>query len=229
MRATGFGTRRLNLMDKRIESAKALEAQGDIIRALCIYRDAYQQDPGHLEAIEGIAQTALALGNLELAFEFFVKMLILDHQNPAGYIGRANVLFQYGQTDRALSDLARAISLDEPPSELRIDCAAVLNDNGFTDIALKTLRPIRKQCLDITDFQCEWAFALLVQNKTDHEDLARILDHFRQNEADDPFYTLCLDAFDLKTGRCDTLTHLETVLAAAPELEARAALIAPMP
>lgn len=212
-------------MDKRIESARILEAQGDILNALCIYRDAYQKDPGQQEAVLGIAQTALALGNLELAFEFFVKLLILDHRNPAAYIGRANVLFQYGQTDRALSDLARAIQLDEPPSELRIDCAALLNDNGFAEIALKTLRPIRDQHLDMPDFQCEYAFALLALDMLDHCDLAPILDDFRQNETDDPFYTLCLDAFELKSGRTDTLAHLAEILEAAPELEARAAIL----
>ena len=212
-------------MDKRIESARILEAQGDILNALCIYRDAYQKDPGHQEAVLGIAQTALALGNLELAFEFFVKLLILDHRNPAAYIGRANVLFQYGQTDRALSDLARAIKLDEPPSELRIDCAAMLNDNGFTEIALKTLGPIRNQYLEMPDFQCEYAFALLALGMTEHDDLAPILDFFRQNEPDDPFYTLCLDAYELKSGRADSLVHLTEILQAAPELEARAAML----
>lgn len=216
-------------MDKRIESARTLEAQGDILQALCIYRDAYQQNPSHQEAVQGIAQTALELGNLELAFEFFVKLLILDHKNPVAYIGRANVLFQYGQADRALSDLAQAIRLDEPASDLRIDCAAVLNDNGLPEIAFKALRPVRNSLFHDTDFQCEWAFALLAQDMTAHEDLAEILDFFRQNEADDPFYTLCLDAFALKTGRATNLAHLDAILRDAPELEARASLLAKMP
>ncbi|MBQ9244604.1 MAG: hypothetical protein IJ165_15500 [Proteobacteria bacterium] len=216
-------------MDKRIESARRLEAQGDILQALCIYRDAYQQDPSHQEAVQGIAQTALELGNLELAFEFFVKLLILDHQNPAAYIGRANVLFQYGQTDRALSDLAQAIRLDEPASDLRIDCAAVLNDNGLPEIAFKALRPVRNCLFEDADFQCEWAFALLAQDMTGHEDLPAILDFFRQNEADDPFYTLCLDAFALKTGQAPSLAHLDAILRDAPELEARASLLSRLP
>ena len=105
-----------------IETARTLEESGDYVGALVQYRSLYAEDSGNEDVILGIAQCALALDNPELAFEFFVKLLIQNHNNPWGYVGRANVLFRYAQTDRALSDLARAIELDNPATELRIDC-----------------------------------------------------------------------------------------------------------
>ena len=205
-----------------IETARTLEESGDYVGALVQYRSLYAEDSGNEDVILGIAQCALALDNPELAFEFFVKLLIQNHNNPWGYVGRANVLFRYAQTDRALSDLARAIELDNPATELRIDCAAVLNDNGFSDLAYETLQPIRKTHFEETDFQCEWIFAILVTDRRNHPDIRPILDSFAAHRDEDPFYTLCLTAWNHLIHPEETLPDISELLEDAPELVCRA-------
>lgn len=212
-------------MSDILETAKVLEQNGDYVAALEQYRQVYVQNTANEEAILGIAQCALALDNQELAFEFYVKLLIQNHENPWGYLGRANVLFRCGQADRALSDLAKAIRLDTPPSDLRIDIAAVLNANGYCDAALDVLHPIRKSLFDNTDFKCEWCFALLVQNKLNAPDLEPILAYFRQHIETDPFYELCLIAYELKTQASETKDKLSTFLEANPDLIPEAELL----
>lgn len=208
-------------MTKRIEKVQALEKQGDIVGALELWKDIYTQNNTCQEAILGIAQTALLLDECELAFEFFVKLLILNHDNPWGYLGRANIMFRYEQHDRALSDLARALELDSPASALRIDCAAILNENGYASLALAALKPIRASFFDDPDFKSEWLFALLVTNQLEHPDIPKILAFFKTNCADDPFYELCLLVHAYKHGNPQAPARLRTLLNEYPDLDAR--------
>ena len=200
----------------------ALEKEGDLTGALKAYRDLYLQSPKDEAAVYGIAQCALALGNLETAFEFFVKLLILNHDCPEAYVGRANVLFQYEQRERAMSDLAKAIELDNPPSMVRIDCAAVLNDNGLSEFAMQALAPIREMAWDEDDFKCEWVYCLLAARKPEHPDVKSILTYFLENIEDDPYYAFCLQAHQVLKGNADAMDKLAAILRDYPEFWERA-------
>ncbi len=205
-------------MSDILETAKVLENQRDFVAALEQYRQVYIQNSSSEDAILGIAQCALALDNQELAFEFFVKLLIQNHNNPWGYIGRANILFRFGQSDRALSDLAKAIRIDNPPSALRIDIAAILNANGYSDAAIDVLNPIRQNFFDDTDFKCELCFALLAQNLTDSQDLVKIIEYFSHHIDEDPFYQLCIIAFKIKHQKKEMDEKLAELLVQNPDL-----------
>ena len=200
----------------------ALENEGDLTGALKAYRDLYLRSPKDEAAVYGIAQCALALGNLETAFEFFVQLLILNHDCPEAYIGRANVLFLYEQRERAMSDLARAIELDNPPSMLRIDCAAVLNDNGLSEFAMQALMPVRDMAWEEDDFKCEWVFCLLAAHKMDHPDVKSILTYFYETIEHDPYYAFCLQAHQVLKGNAGAVEKLAAILRDYPEFEARA-------
>ena len=200
-----------------------LEHKGDFSAALTAYRDLYLKDPKDEGAIYGIAQCALALGNLEIAFDFFVKLLILNHDCPEAYVGRANIFFQYDQRGRAMSDLAKAIELDNPASMLRIDCAAILNDNGFMDFAYQTLLPIHDIALEDTDFKSEWVFCLLAAHKFEHPDLKPILTFFLQNIENDPYYAFCLGAYRCLKGDEGAGEQMTSILKDYPEFLERAA------
>ncbi len=208
-----------------LETAKNLENNGDFIAALKLYHEIYSQDNACEEAVLGIAQCALSLDNPEFAFEFFVKLLILNHSNPWGYIGRANVFFRYNQVDRALTDLSRAIKLDDPATELRIDCAALLNDYGYCSIAIQALAPIRSACLHDSDFQCEWLFAQIAENHYDNPDIPWIASQFKAQVTDDPFYALCLAAMNQHNGCPDQEYDVINILTHAPDLIPRAQIL----
>jgi tetratricopeptide (TPR) repeat protein len=209
------------MLTERIEQAQILEQKGDIVGALELWRAIYTEDNACEDAILGIAQAALLLDESDLAFEFFVKLLILNHDNPWGYLGRANIMFRYNQPDRALSDLARVLELDTPASEIRIDCAALLNENGYSSLAIAALKPIRAAFYEDTDFKSEWLFAHLAANRLEHPDIPKILEFFKMHAADDPFYDLCLYAHAYKHGDPQAPARLRTLITEFPDLEAR--------
>lgn len=206
---------------KRIEQAQNLEQQGDIVGALELWQQIYAKDSTCEAAILGIAQTALLLDECDLAFEFFVKLLIQNHDNPWGYLGRANIMFRYDQYDRALSDLARVLELDTPASELRIDCAAMLNENGYPHLAIAALKPIRATLFDDPDFKSEWIFAHLAVNRLEHPDIPKILAYFKENSANDPFYVFCLQVHAFKHGDAQAPARLRALVEQYPDLETR--------
>lgn len=218
-----FFARNGDWMISDFETAKALEISGDFVGALRLYRELYAANSADEAVILGIAQCALTLGNPELAFEFYVKLLIINHNNPWGYLGRSNILFRYEQIDRALSDLARAIELDTPPSELRIDAAAILNDNGYCELAIQALCPLRNTHFEESDFQCEWVFALMATKQYEHPDVSAVIELFRQKEAEDPFYSLCIKAWERHT--CRGNGEISEILQEDPELLGRAQIL----
>lgn len=208
-----------------IEQALFFESSGDIIEALKCYKACFSKDPNDEQATLGIASCALILGYLPTALEFYVRLLILNPQNPNGYLGRANILFQYAQDERALSDIQSAISYDFPPSKLRIDVAALLNDYGYPQRALDCIQPIKKQVFDDPDFQVEYACALIATKKLDHLDLLQILAIFQQNIQQDPIYALCVLAVDFHNGDTNAALKIENLLKKNPDLDSRAQLL----
>ena len=77
-----------------LETARNLETSGDIVGALEKYRELYAQTPNDEDVVLGIANCALAIDALEIALEYYVRLLILNHHNPWGFYGRATVLLR---------------------------------------------------------------------------------------------------------------------------------------
>ncbi len=57
---------------------------GEIVEALQLYRSAYAGNSSDEDAILGIAQCALMIDNIDIAFEFFVRLRVVDHEHPWG-------------------------------------------------------------------------------------------------------------------------------------------------
>ena len=217
-----FGTAGFIMLTETIQSARSFEEDGDFVAALRLYREAYTRDSADLDAILGVAQCAMTLDNPELALEFYVKLLILDHSNPWGFLGRAQVMLRYRQFARALSDIARAIELDEPASDFRIDCAAALNDCGEPQKALEAIAPLGDDYDDDPDFAAEFLFASIVTGAIDSR-VREMLENCEQT-SDDPLFQLCRIAIERRE-HPDAAIQAEdiaTILAAAPDLEFRA-------
>lgn len=176
-----------NEIQKRLTAAAELEASGDLLEAIKAYRDVYAIDSHCQDAILGLAKVALYLGKIEYAFDFFVKLLIENHENAWGYWGRAAVYFEYNQADRALREIAHAIELDSPPTSLRIECAALLNDNGYFNEAKSALSALTDDEFD-EDAQIEWALSTIKLNLNDERTTSLLADH--TDEDCDPIWTL---------------------------------------
>ncbi|MBQ1266612.1 MAG: hypothetical protein IIY06_07575 [Proteobacteria bacterium] len=134
------------------------ENKGEFLNALRKYRDVYASAPHDQDAILGLARVALTMGELEYAFDFFVKLLIENHRHPWGFWGRAVVYFAYQQPERAFREVCRAIEYDSPATSLRVDCAVLLNENGYYQEALDALRHLPEDDFD-EDAKIEWCYA----------------------------------------------------------------------
>ena len=203
---------------------------GDIVEALQSYRSAYAENNSDEDAILGIAQCALMIDNIDIAFEFFVRLLIINHEHPWGYLGRGIIMMQTEQRERALADIQKALKLDNPPTEMRIDAAASLNDFGYSELAIEALMPLRDKYFDNEDFRAEWLFGLLVIADLNNPDILTIIDE-ELEKADktgepDPYYHLCNYARMKKSGYHAHIDMLiGALLRSAPELEDRAKLL----
>ena len=184
-----------------LETARNLETSGDIVGALEKYRELYAQTPNDEDVVLGIANCALAIDALEIALEYYVRLLILNHHNPWGFYGRATVLLRYDMTEKALADIDSALALDAPPSSLRIDIAALLNAYAHHELALSALDPLKAAyisaaAVDARDFLIEYAVARIALNQIDDPDLLKIMAQFESLRTEDGIYALCLAAYD---------------------------------
>ena len=206
---------------------------GEIAEALRSYQKAYLQNPTDEDALLGIAQCAWMLDNTDVALEFFVKLLVVNHHHPWGYLGRGMVLLQANASEQGLRDIHRALEIDSPPTEMRIDAAAALNANGLPDEALQALLPIRKQFIDDPDFRMEWLTALIAIQDYNHPDILEILDEELSRDRDESeidlryFYELCNFARLEDCGRLPTSSGLmDAIVRNCPDLTDRAQMLA---
>ncbi len=167
--------------ESRLLKAKALEEDGNFVEALKVYRDVYGAEPHNQDAILGLGRVAYTVGEIEYAFEFFVKLLIENHEHPWGYWGRAAVFFEYNQPERALRELARAISFDNPASSLRIDCAVLLNNHKLYKEARRALSAYPREKYD-EDAAIEWCYASIKLGSIDDYTAACLKDHALDEE-----------------------------------------------
>jgi len=167
--------------ENRLLEAKTLEEEGNFVDALKVYRDVYGAEPHNQDAILGLGRVAYTIGEIEYAFEFFVKLLIENHEHPWGYWGRAAVFFEYNQPERALKELARAITFDNPATNLRIDCAVLLNNHRLFKEARQALSAYPRENYD-EDAAIEWCYASIKLGLTDEYTASCLEDHASDEE-----------------------------------------------
>lgn len=197
-----------------IERAKAYEERSDFVGALKAYRDAYLADSKSEAALLGIAMSALYMDNIPLSLEFFVKLLILNHDHAWGYWGRAKIFFQYGQEERALEDMKRAIAFDQPATELRIDCAVVYNAHNYPVEALAALEALPPDALS-SDGEIEVVYALLLLKRYHDPRLVAFCEDVQNQDDPDPLALYLAAAYAQAHG----LSHGSSLRKLALELE----------
>ena len=195
------------------------EKNGELLEALKAYRDIYVAVPHDQDAILGLARSALALGEIEYAFDFFVKLLIENHQHPWGYWGRAAVYFTYDQQERAYHEVCRALELDSPATALRVDCAVLLNENGYYQKALEALLALPEADFD-EDARIEWCYAELMLGDIG-EKTRQFLSHPPADQENLPIWHLLYAMSLYHEDKARSLTLMQDVLREEPELQYR--------
>ena len=230
--------------EKSLEHVRKLEEAGEFVQALRIYDKYYRENPNDQDAILGIAQIAYLCDNLERAFEFYVRLLIVDHHNPWGYLGRSRILFRLGQVEKAISDISKSIQYDDPPSSIRIDIAATLNEYHYIDEAYNALALIRDDYIQDEDYQAEWIYTLIAKEEIHHSDITMIFQehdlpvlfdsnddlyeryhNMLNNTEVDPFYIMCHMIVMKKHGYEIPQSFIDCLLDKSPELQDRVLML----
>ena len=212
------------VMEKRLEEAENYEAEGSFVEALKAYRDVYEADTHCQEAILGLGRVAYTIGEVECAFDFFVKLLIENHEHPWGYWGRAAVFFVYNQPERALREIARALEYDRPATSLRVDCAVLLNENGFFEEARCALSALPKESFD-EDADIEWCYASLRCGLPDAYTLSCLEAHQPESDAcvEKAEWLLLHGLYRRATDVAASQALIDQALSLDPDLASRAA------
>ena len=208
----------LTEIQTRLTEAISSEKNGEILEALKAYRDIYVAAPHDQNAILGLARTALALGEIEYAFDFFVKLLIENHQHPWGYWGRAAVYFTYDQQERAYHEVCRALELDSPASSLRVDCAVLLNENGYYHKAIEALSALSETDFD-EDAEIEWCYAEIMLGEIGER--TKLFLNQRHQSENLPIWHLLYAMSLYQEDKARSLTLIQDVLREEPELQYR--------
>ena len=100
--------------------------QGLIAEARAIFQGLFAVSPRDAYFARALGVVEWAAGNPDGALGAFDVAVKLDPENPAGYLGRAEVRIAAGQKREAQSDLTKAIGLAKEKDPLKIKAEAML-------------------------------------------------------------------------------------------------------
>ena len=115
--------------------AAEMESVGQYRAAQAAWKAARHEWPDDVEAMFGLANAELGLGNPERAEVLYRRILVIRPKDLAVHNNLAYALAQQGLVDSAIHQLQTALALppDEPDSELRLELLSSLADlrSGF--------------------------------------------------------------------------------------------------
>jgi len=100
--------------------------QGMIDEARAIFQGLFAVSPRDAYFARALAVVEWAAGNPDGALGAFDVAVKLEPENPAGYVGRAEVRIAAGQRREAQADLTRAVGLASAKDPLKIKAEAML-------------------------------------------------------------------------------------------------------
>lgn len=208
-----------NDIGKSLLEAQSYEEAGKLSSALRMYYRVLKLEKSSFGAHLGIGRCALLLGEAHKAYEHFSFVLIGQNQNAEAYWGRGSALIALGEEKRGLKDILKAVSLDYPASELRIDCAAQLNSLGRCGEALAALDEVPENEQSF-DYILERSFAQLALGQSCDVDLESL---YRSGE-DDSLFLMVWAACKAQRENDFSLLFdaVRQVLQEEPDLESRA-------
>ena len=101
--------------------------QGQLNEARAIFQGLFAVSPRDAYFARALGVVEWAAGNPDGALGAFDIAIKLDPENPAGYVGRAEVRLAAGQRREAQSDLSKAASLAKGKDPLKIKAESMLS------------------------------------------------------------------------------------------------------
>lgn len=122
--------------DQLFEEAQRLQREGQLEKAVELYRSVIEQTPDRAEAYYKRANALNGLQRLEAALADYDRAIALDPSHARALCNRGSVLERLGQRDEALSSFDRALALDPTDSLALYNRASVLKDLERLDDAI---------------------------------------------------------------------------------------------
>jgi tetratricopeptide (TPR) repeat protein len=122
------------------EQAKACHHEGDLRRALPLYRRVVEVDPGHAEAWQRLADSARALGEYATAVDAFGRALALRPGLASLHVGLGQCLAALGRRDEAAGQYHAALRLDPHNADAAMHLGVMQAEAGRLQEALGLLQ-----------------------------------------------------------------------------------------
>jgi tetratricopeptide (TPR) repeat protein len=117
-------------LPEKFQRALELHRAGQLAQAQAGYEEILAIQPGHADAINLLAATAIQMGNPQRAVELFGKAIEIDPNNVAAYCNSGLALRELKQLDAALARFEQAIAL-------KADCSEAYFNRGLVLCELK--------------------------------------------------------------------------------------------
>jgi tetratricopeptide (TPR) repeat protein len=117
-------------LPEKLQRALELHRAGQLAQAQAGYEEILALQPGHTDAINLLAATAIQSGNSQRALELFGKAIEIDPTNVAAHINSGLALRELKQWDAALTRFDEAIAL-------KVDCSEAYFNRGLVLCELK--------------------------------------------------------------------------------------------
>ena len=101
--------------------------QGKISEARTLFQGLYAVNPLDAYVAKALGVVEHAAGNAQGALAAFDVALKIAPQDPAAYVGRAEVKLSLGQKSQAVDDLKRALGLSREEPDLKAKISALLS------------------------------------------------------------------------------------------------------
>ena len=121
-------------------AAKEAHSQGEVRRAMAIYRELLALNPGHVKARNNLALLLDNTGDSEEALQQLQLCLNTEPDNPQVLVNRGGVLGTLGRFTEAEDDLRRALELDATNAEAHFNLGLLMSRRGLWRDALPHLR-----------------------------------------------------------------------------------------
>ncbi len=121
-------------------AAKEAHSQGEVRRAMAIYRELLALNPGHVKARNNLGLLLDHTGDSEEALQQLQLCLNAEPDNPQVLVNRGGVLGTLGRFAEAEDDLRRALELDATNAEAHFNLGLLMSRRGLWRDALPHLR-----------------------------------------------------------------------------------------
>jgi protein O-GlcNAc transferase len=118
----------------------AIQAQGNLDKAIECFREALRLDPNHAKAYNNIGMALGDQGKLGAAIESFVQALTLEPGYATAYYNLAITLQDHGHLNDAVECYQKAVAIDPQNAAAYFNLGNTLHEQGNRDAALESFQ-----------------------------------------------------------------------------------------